>query len=438
VQESDGVSSDPLWNDWDNTNLDDSFCDSIIDWSVEGTMNGNDITLPSSFLIELEDDGTGNTMVARMDVMMDEETGDVWIDMTYIEWDATTGDGGMYCDGDYDSTDDTCYVGLRAEVLEGDDTYLVLYDYYDGDTIWIRYSYDETTGSGIMASAYEVFVCDSGDEWVPAYWVGDGDEDCTDGSDELYQPYDEEIGFVFEIYDDITEMEWVSFYLMEDSEYDAYGPSECCTWAFDVWYDELDMSGDWPTYAFTYEDLETELGFSLNGCYVLMAYTYDIDSNPIGESWEYFCVGAMIGEYHIVADANDFMFEGNANDYSIALEDCTTEYDSETGEEFLDCAEVAMINIAEVLVTSVDDVDMAFESGSCVVFFDDDDSGTISEGDVIYVDHECEVEFGMFNTVRLYSETAQAYSDENPVLPGFTGVLATVSLLGAAFIRRDE
>jgi hypothetical protein len=38
----------------------------------------------------------------------------------------------------------------------------------------------------------------------------------------------------------------------------------------------------------------------------------------------------------------------------------------------------------------------------------------------------------------LHSEEADAYSDENPMaMPGFTGILATIGLLGAALIRRD-
>jgi len=37
----------------------------------------------------------------------------------------------------------------------------------------------------------------------------------------------------------------------------------------------------------------------------------------------------------------------------------------------------------------------------------------------------------------LYSANADAYSDENPTLPGFTGVFATLALLGAAFVRRN-
>lgn len=68
---------------------------------------------------------------------------------------------------------------------------------------------------------------------------------------------------------------------------------------------------------------------------------------------------------------------------------------------------------------------------------DADDSGTLSDGDMVYINNN-DIVVEEWNTVRLYSSSADAYSDENPSLPGFTGMLATLSLLGAAFIRRQE
>ena len=69
-------------------------------------------------------------------------------------------------------------------------------------------------------------------------------------------------------------------------------------------------------------------------------------------------------------------------------------------------------------------------------FLDADESGTLSDGDMVYINNNGGVEEA-WNTVRLYSASAEAYSDENPTLPGFTGMLATLSLLGAAFVRRQ-
>ena len=73
---------------------------------------------------------------------------------------------------------------------------------------------------------------------------------------------------------------------------------------------------------------------------------------------------------------------------------------------------------------------------SDIVFHDADSSGTISVGDMIHIG-ETAVEW---DTVRLYSISADAYSDENPMhdAPGFTGLVGMLALLGAAFIRRNE
>ncbi|MDA8639238.1 hypothetical protein N9L22_05665 [Candidatus Poseidonia alphae] len=70
------------------------------------------------------------------------------------------------------------------------------------------------------------------------------------------------------------------------------------------------------------------------------------------------------------------------------------------------------------------------------LFLDADESGTLSDGDMVYINNNGGVEEA-WNTVRLYSASAEAYSDETPSLPGFTGMLATLSLLGAAFVRRQ-
>lgn len=82
-------------------------------------------------------------------------------------------------------------------------------------------------------------------------------------------------------------------------------------------------------------------------------------------------------------------------------------------------------------------LDDAAEDGQYAFFIDADDSGTLSDGDMVYINNN-DIVVEEWNTLRLYSASAEAYSDENPTLPGFTGVLATLSLLGAAFIRRQE
>ncbi len=118
----------------------------------------------------------------------------------------------------------------------------------------------------------------------------------------------------------------------------------------------------------------------------------------------------------------DIAFEGNMDDYKIELASCTSEYVD--GEEVTTCETVLSMAVADAV------------AGATIEFDDVDESGTLSVGDVIYVGEVAEE----WDTVRLYSISANAYSDENPMnnMPGFTGVLATLSLLGAAFIRRND
>jgi MYXO-CTERM domain-containing protein len=70
------------------------------------------------------------------------------------------------------------------------------------------------------------------------------------------------------------------------------------------------------------------------------------------------------------------------------------------------------------------------------MYHDADNSGTISDGDRIHVTDSMKIWYD----VRLYSVSADAYSDDNPMhdAPGFTGLVGMLALLGAAFIRRND
>jgi Ca2+-binding EF-hand superfamily protein len=120
----------------------------------------------------------------------------------------------------------------------------------------------------------------------------------------------------------------------------------------------------------------------------------------------------------------DFHFEGDMSDYKIELASCDYDYDMETGEETSICTTVMSV--------AINDAGM----DSDIMFHDADGSETVSVGDMIHIG-ETGVEW---DTVRLYSISADAYSDENPMhdAPGFTGLVGMLALLGAAFIRRNE
>ena len=76
--------------------------------------------------------------------------------------------------------------------------------------------------------------------------------------------------------------------------------------------------------------------------------------------------------------------------------------------------------------------------GADVMFHDADMSGTITEGDMIHINPDIDAG-GEWNTVRLYSASADSYSDENPMLtPGFGAVAGIIALLGAALLTRRD
>ena len=117
-------------------------------------------------------------------------------------------------------------------------------------------------------------------------------------------------------------------------------------------------------------------------------------------------------------------FEGDMNDYSIILANCEDSYDEDTGSETKICDNVKTVPMTD-----------AMTAGSSIMFHDADSSGTISDGDMIHISETIDVDY---EEVRLYSSSADAYSDENPVfeMPGFTGVVGVLALLGAALLRR--
>ena len=72
-----------------------------------------------------------------------------------------------------------------------------------------------------------------------------------------------------------------------------------------------------------------------------------------------------------------------------------------------------------------------------IFFHDADSSGTLTYGDMIHVSENVTNE--EWTHVRLYSASADAYSDENPMMtPGFTGIIGMIALLGAALLTRRD
>ena len=133
----------------------------------------------------------------------------------------------------------------------------------------------------------------------------------------------------------------------------------------------------------------------------------------------------------IVGSDGQFDFAGYLAEYSIVLASCSEEDDSGT----LNCGDDLMsVGLVDAMADGENAV-LDANNFTGIGFADEDDSGTLTDGDIIMVGGNTSVDW---THVRLHSSTAQAYSDENPTLPGFTTVLGALSLMGAALINRRD
>ena len=88
----------------------------------------------------------------------------------------------------------------------------------------------------------------------------------------------------------------------------------------------------------------------------------------------------------------------------------------------------------DVLKISIAD---ATAPGADVMFHDADSSGTITQGDMVHINPDFDAG-GEWNMVRLYSNSSDKYSDENPMMPGFGAAAGIVALLSAALLARRD
>jgi len=139
----------------------------------------------------------------------------------------------------------------------------------------------------------------------------------------------------------------------------------------------------------------------------------------------------------MISNSQDMPMEGSFDDYTIILAMCTMDESSDDEMDMgmgmgttptMNCSDdVLSVTIAEALTQD-----------AVVMFHDVDMSGTISGGDMVHINPDF-IGLGDWNMVRLYSTSADAYSDENPMLtPGFTGALGMLALLGAALLTRRD
>ena len=130
----------------------------------------------------------------------------------------------------------------------------------------------------------------------------------------------------------------------------------------------------------------------------------------------------------------DFL-HGDLGDYHVELAMC----EGESLDDLL-CEDSSLVYSLSSIMYSSEEAAMLALMTEPVVFVDSDQSGTLSSGDFVFVNNASLDDGSEWNFPRLYSAEADSYTDENPLmslLPGFTGLIATIGLIGAALIRRE-
>lgn len=438
---------------WNDTSLDTSLCDTEV---MDGHIFAENETfnLPLEFFINDIFNGVASS-VAHDGMNMT---------VTYA-LDSESAEDCTENGGTYDSTMNTSLCTESIVITQSDSQAFELdpgFSGYGG----VLYQYDNVTGSILLITAEDMFECDTGELINSSQW-NDGMLDCSDGSDEsdsmmqnhsFSSVYDEitweTTGFKFSVYEDIESFDKVEFgIVLEEEYYTNENPNVKFLHSMGEETFSYDEDGVFSVfYGITMLEEQADLeGYSYEDqCHIIIAMAYDSNDTMTGRYSEHVCFYDENGNngdmsvYTIMAGDAPFLFEGAAEDFSIVLSYCDSDYDDD-GTEVRTCEEVdgGAINGIKDAMTSETDLrdedymDAMAEDGQYIFFVDADDSGTLSDGDMIYISNNGGVEES-WNTVRLYSSSADAYSDENPSLPGFTGMLATLSLLGAAFIRRQE
>ena len=204
---------------------------------------------------------------------------------------------------------------------------------------------------------------------------------------------------------------------------------------FGLWKNQSNQMSDedWNDFLSGWYTIDTDNSGGLNAVELAEMLSSD-DDDEINEENESDVENDREGLYAwIITNSQDMPMEGTFSDYSIVLAQCTMEDTEDSDSMAMDLDNTPTMDCSEdVMKLSIAD---AMADNAAITFYDADESGTVSEGDVIMVNNDT----GDWNTVRLHSSSANAYSDENPMMaPGFTGALGMLALLGAALLTRRD
>tara|TARA_B100001564_G_scaffold273483_1_gene235216 strand:- start:17 stop:1624 length:1608 start_codon:yes stop_codon:yes gene_type:complete len=137
----------------------------------------------------------------------------------------------------------------------------------------------------------------------------------------------------------------------------------------------------------------------------------------------------------VEADMSMPPIAGDLSNYYAVLSKCTIpDDDSDDGDMMMDMGGAPEMDCGpDIVFTTLSSAN----DPNAIFFHDTDSSGTLTSGDMIHVNESVTSE--EWTHVRLYSASADAYSDENPMMaPGFTGVIGMIALLGAALLTRRD
>ena len=222
----------------------------------------------------------------------------------------------------------------------------------------------------------EMWMCDDGEE-IPLDYVNDGEEDCSDGSDED------------DSFDNATTEMWICDNGEEIPQDYVNDGDEDCSDGSDEYDNDNSDDGD-----------------------------HDHDNDDSGnDGW-----GDEPRDLDLTV-ANNQTFEAPLSDFSIQFLTCNSEIRSECNVE-----ESANLN------------SLTGQMGnSTYVYVDTDADGMISAGDTLEITNMSpSFDFDLYDS---WSDSYVSDSGVNgPSIPGFGGILATISMLAAAFLlpRRDD
>ena len=306
------------------------------------------------------------------------------------------------------------------------------------------------------------FDCMDGDK-ISMELVNDGNEDCSMGEDEGDNDGETDMTMIMALFNEsdadgdglLSATEFSTFYSNINSDgppsvevffamMDSDGDELITASEFSDWSNNSRNDGsepmseeDWKDFEamFNNMDLNSDGGWNITEFSAWNDAQENSDDGH-GDHGDHGSHGGAPLDW-VVIQSEDLMMElppiaGDLSQYYAILSNCTFD-DSGDSDDMMGMGGASEMTCGtDVVFVPLSNAGM----GSDIMFHDVDNSGTLTYGDMLHVSPNAT---GDWNHVRLYSTTADAYSDENPMMtPGFTGVIGMIALLGAALLTRRD